>query len=512
MLRRVLPAANAIFLGHIIVRLGSAILVPLFLKYWSALLYGEYLALFAAVSYLTSLDFGMQQATINRLTQLYVREELDEYRSVYHTTLTLYIGLATIVTLLAAGLTWLLPISRWIGLKLTSQSTASSVILLLTVYVMWSMPVRLIGGTYQTTGNLARSQWIWNLQQIFVVGLSALVLILGGGMLTIAVVQVIVVAAITVFLLIDLYRRLPALFPGIVHARFSAVRELTHPSLLFGLLIVGNLIAYQGSTLIVAGFMGGLAVAVLSIARAIIDLIRQVLYSIAVALCPDFARMEALEEFEALRKVHRLLVASTGAITLALAASVWFEGPEIIAIWTHGHIEPDAMLLRLFLILLVFQTPWAASSTVATATNRHRAQAIGYFSAAVIGIAMVVAFIGRLGTWAVPVGLMLGEAVCCYHFVIKASCLMIRESYPAFALRFWLGFVAVGAGTLSVAWGIHNLMPGPILVRWTVMGLTTLSTAAICGWVAWLTPEDRAVLARKWRTPLSVASASPKTA
>ena len=67
MLRRILPAANAIFLGHVIARLGSLILVPLFLRYWSATRYGEYVALFAAASYLASLDIGIQQATVNRL-------------------------------------------------------------------------------------------------------------------------------------------------------------------------------------------------------------------------------------------------------------------------------------------------------------------------------------------------------------------------------------------------------------------------------------------------------------
>src|SRR5260370_655474 len=148
--------------------------------------------------------------------------------------------------------------------------------------------------------------------------------------------------------------------------------------------------------------MGGLAVAVLSISKAVIDVIRQGLYSISLALCPDFARMEALGEFEKLRKVHRMVVAGTGAITLALVASIWYEGPQIINMWTRGRIEPDAMLLRLFLVLVAFQTPWAASSTVATATNRHKVQAIGYFFAAIVGIGLVASLIKPLGLWAVP--------------------------------------------------------------------------------------------------------------
>src|SRR6267378_4692186 len=86
-LRRVLPAVNAIFLGHVMVRLGSLVLVPLFLRYWSPISYGEYLVLFAAVAYLGSLDIGIQWAAVNRLTQAYARNDLDEYRTVQHSCL-----------------------------------------------------------------------------------------------------------------------------------------------------------------------------------------------------------------------------------------------------------------------------------------------------------------------------------------------------------------------------------------------------------------------------------------
>jgi O-antigen/teichoic acid export membrane protein len=300
-----------------------------------------------------------------------------------------------------------------------------------------------------------------------------------------------------------LRRLLPMLFPGLSGARFSALKDLTHPSLLFALLLIGNLIAFQGSTLIVSGVMGGLAVAVLSISRAMIDLIRQVFYSVTLALCPDFARMEALGKFDDLRKIHRVMVAATATITLALAASVWYEGPQIITVWTRGRIEPDVILLRLFLILLAFQTPWAASSTIGTATNRHSAQAIGYFFAAVIGVGVIALLVHTMGSWAVPVGLIAGEAVCCYHFVIQATCHTLGESYSAFALRFWLGFSAVTVAVLSTGWIVHAFMPGPTLVRWMTMGLLTLCAAVACGWIVWLTPADRASLSARLHTVLN---------
>jgi O-antigen/teichoic acid export membrane protein len=284
------------------------------------------------------------------------------------------------------------------------------------------------------------------------------------------------------------------MLPGLRRSRLSVLKELARPSALFALLVVGNLIAYQGSTLLVSVTLGGLAVAVLSISKAIIEVVRQSLYSVNLALCPDFARMDALGQFENLRRLHRLTVAAVAAFSIAITAAMWFEGGLVITIWTRGRIDPDITLLRLFLILMVLQTPWAASSTVATATNRHNVQAIGYFFAAVIGIAMVALMIHRLGTWAVPLGLIVGEAVGCYHFVIRASCRLIGEHYGRFATRFWLGFAITSAAALSTAWFVHMFMPGPLIIRWLAMGLATLTVTALSGSFAWLTSADRALL------------------
>ena len=108
--------------------------------------------------------------------------------------------------------------------------------------LMWSMPMRLISAAYQTTGNLARTQWIANTQQILVVALSAAVLSLGGGLLSIAFIQVFTVSLISALVLLDLKHRRSVLFPGFSAARLSALTELAHPSLLFALLLIGNLV------------------------------------------------------------------------------------------------------------------------------------------------------------------------------------------------------------------------------------------------------------------------------
>jgi O-antigen/teichoic acid export membrane protein len=507
MLKRVAKALNATLFGHLIARAGSFVLVPLFLSRWSASLYGEYMALFASVSYLSGLDIGMQLAAVNRLTKAYAREDLDEYRLVQHSALAFYLCVATGTTLVAIFLSILLPIPRWIGVRLTRPSIATSVIVLLAIYVLWSLPGRLITSTYQTMGNLARSQWVNNAQQLLGVLMAGVILLMGGGMLSIAFSQVAVFCALLLLVLWDVHSHAPQLFPGIAGAKFSVLKELFRPSLLFALLVVANLVAYQGAVLLVSATLGGVAVAVFSVSRTLINVIREVLYSFGVALWPDLARFEAKGELEKLRGVHRLMIFGTCVVAIALGTCVWFEGALIITIWTRGHLVPDVTLLRLFVAFTVLQTPWVASSAVSTASNHHRIYAIAFFASTVIGLTLATLLIARFGMSAVPLGLTVGEALCCYHFVIRATCRLIHEPYAPFAVRLWSGLGVLGALVMTSGWLVHHMIPGLVLVRWVAMGLTTLTVSAAGAWLLWLSHQDRVLVVPKLRPLFAMLNA-----
>src|SRR5438552_18724844 len=88
------------------------------------------------------------------------------------------------------------------------------------------------------------------------------------------------------------------------------------------------------------------------------------------ALWPDLTIMESSGSLERLRRIHKLLVAGSSTLCIAIAAALWYEGAEVISAWTLGRIQPDVTLLRLLVVILVLQTPWLASSVFTDSTNR----------------------------------------------------------------------------------------------------------------------------------------------
>src|ERR1039458_9139111 len=236
------------------------------------------------------------------------------------------------------------------------------VVMLLGIYTLWAMPSRVVTSTYQTTGDLAKSQWVGNVQQLMSIAFTALILILGGGMIAMALLQVGLLGAVIIFVSWDLSLHLPALVPGLALAKIDVVKGLLKPSLLFALLILANLVVFQGTILLVSVAIGGAMVALFSISRTLSLLMRQIVDVLGVSLWPDLAGMEARGEFDRMRRVHALLVASSGGICAALAATFWFEGSSIISVWTRHRIQPDVVLLRLLVVYVLLESPWLASA------------------------------------------------------------------------------------------------------------------------------------------------------
>ncbi|HEY0566254.1 MAG TPA: hypothetical protein VGC88_11755, partial [Terriglobales bacterium] len=189
-MRRLLQSLNALLIGQVITRLGSFFMIPLYLHFWSAVQYGEWITLFAAVGYLYTLDVGMQVAAVNRLTQLYARDDFAAYRRLQASCVVGYAGLALLGTVLLLVVLAVAPSAKWLGIVATRPRTVTLVLMLLGLNVLWSMPLKLIVSTYQTMGRLAKSQWVNNVQLALSLIASAILVYLGFGMRSLALLQV----------------------------------------------------------------------------------------------------------------------------------------------------------------------------------------------------------------------------------------------------------------------------------------------------------------------------------
>ena len=488
---------TALFVGHLISTACNFLLVPLFLAKWSPTRYGEWLVLFSLAGYLSLLDLGRNTATANQLTQLHTQKNTAGYICCLHSSLALHLLLATAGTLLLIGVVPWLPLQSWFELKTVSRPEAIWAFLILGANVLWSIPAGLVASLYRTVGQFARAQWIGNIQNIAVFLALTGVLLLKGGFRTAALSQSLILMLISGYIVWDLRRILPSVPIGISQARLSVIRALITPSLFFFVVTVASLLVVQAPVLIIASAMGGTAVAVFAISRGLANLVREITDPLNAVLTPELTRLEIRGELSALRSLHCTCIVLLTTLAIAAAAALWFESADVIHVWTRGRLNADPILMRLLLAHLVFQCPWFASSTFTMAANRHRQVAFFMLASALIGVAAAIVLTRCFGTYGVPMGLILGEVVACYHFVLRDTCRMLGENYAAFARKVWVGTASVAALTLSAGWLAHQIAYNFWFpYRWLVVGLTTMTVASLVTWRFWLNAENRAALSR----------------
>lgn len=449
--------------------------------------------------YLITLDFGIGSAVTNRMLASFVKDDTEDYARSQHSAMAFYAGIAVAGTALTGLAVAAFPVGRWVGVKLTSPSDAAWVIWLLGLQVLWALPLGLIVNTYRTIGEPSRTQWINNLRYTLWLAVSVLVLLAGGNMKTLALWQLAPWLVVLGGVVWDLSRRAPHLLPGLSHASLAVIREIMKPSAVFTIIIVAMAVMQQGSVQVISITLGSVAVAVFLTARTLTNIAMQSVNIIRSAAWPDLTILFANEEWARLRRLLRLLITVSLTACIAIAAALFFEGPEVLKVWTHKPIHVDRLFLGLFLLYVVLQSPWMICSGLLAAVNRHHRLAVSYVVSSLIGIVLAALLAPRMGLAAVPLGLMLGEILACYHFVVKDACDLVGEPYRPFAGRLWLGMALVLVPTVAAGWLAHQVAWGPNVLRWLEVGAATTVVAGLMAWCAALDVEERTLLIKRVR-------------
>jgi len=479
--------------GQVINILARIVIIPLFAWAWGDILYGEWLTLYAVVGYLSMLDFGMSMYIINRLNQLHSVHNLKEYNKIFQSALSMFILISIGALLLFVLGAFSLPISKWFNFSLMRRDMVAFVTVLLATQLIFKVPQGLIVGVYRTLGEYPRQAVITALQLGAVWGLTAVILVFHGGPIHVAMVQLVPFLGTTALVLYDLHRRHPEVQIGIRERDWRLALTFLAPSFLFLLIQLSMALTLQGSTLVIASFTGPSAVAMFVVIRTIPNLIRQIIGTLNNALWPELTRLEARGQYAPLRSAHRGFVKLSFAVTVSAAIVLHFVGADVIQRWTLGRIGFNQVLLDVFLLYFIFQTPWRASSLFPAAFNKHRMLAFHYVVNSVLGLGLAVALVRPLGVVGVVLGFWIADVLVCGWFVPYETCRMLGEQVG----RFWFHSIIRGLPVVALqysgAWAINFLL-GNWLMRTLAIGAWVSFVLLVGGYFLWLTPEEKGLL------------------
>src|ERR1700679_2230437 len=143
-LKRILKLMLTYFIGQGVAVITQLIVPPLFLHFYANGLevYGEWVALSAAISYLGTLNYGIQTYANNQTAILYNRGQVEEAKSVQASAVRLLLIIIGIFMALGS-LVFFLPVAECLRLKHASPHDAELTILLMVAQMCIIMPLSL---------------------------------------------------------------------------------------------------------------------------------------------------------------------------------------------------------------------------------------------------------------------------------------------------------------------------------------------------------------------------------
>ena len=370
--------------GQIVILLAE---VPLFLYFWGAEFYGEWLILIALPTYLTMSDFGLAGATNRHMAMLVAKDERGEALSAFQSSSLLILALTALVATLFVLLMGLLPVIDLFHLSHFDRPDMMAVVVLLSLQIVVSNQTLLVFGGYYCVQRYPLGFLFMSLISFGRFAMLAAAVALGAAPVTVALVMVCAEAVGLIGMRIGLYRVAPWLHYGSAHISRGVIKLLAKPAIAGMAFPLGDAMTHQGSRLVIGAVFGPAAVVMFVTHRQLARLVTLVV-SLAHPFRAELSNLYGMgdkEGFRSLaRKTFQILI---WGILAAVALDLIFA--ELIFVkWTAGRIEFGWVLFGLLLAASVNEAVWQAAFTPIIAINRHIEVAKFY---AVISFALVPA-------------------------------------------------------------------------------------------------------------------------
>ena len=460
--------------------LTQLLLPPIFLHSYGVTLYGEWLALSAAIGYLSTVNYGIQTYTNMQMTIHYNRGEVE--KCVHLQSGGLFILL--VVFLALAGLMcgiFFIPLDTWLHIQLPLRE-AQAILYLLSLQIIVGMVFGFFSGNYMVIGSAHRGANFNNLNQLLSTLVTALLAALRSSLIWIAVAQFVVIVLMTCYLFVDFSRLAPALRPTLRYWRKASLRAILKPSGHYALLYSSNILGYQLPVIVIQRVLGPLAVVTFSVTRTIYSMSRRLPSLVTNSIGPEVTITYGERNWQKLYKLYEL----SERVVLLLIPPVSFGAmlftPLLLTIWLRRGALYDPWVCLLFGITIAIQSVKEHKYQFQFSTNQVRELAymtpIAYGAMLVLSIPAMLwlGLPGMLVTWAVA------ELAQLIYLLQLNRKLFGREAELSYRLVGILMLFLI-AGATACVWPVFHIAAMSLLKQALVASAVMLTSLALSYWI-----------------------------
>jgi len=472
---------------------SGLLLTPIIVSALGAEQYGIWAVIGAILAFVGLLDFGLTPTVIRHGAEQRGRGRPEETDALASTALALYVVIFVVTALLAFGLAWALP--RVVDMPDDYVWAAQVALLLVVLGWAFRFPLGLFASLLAAQQRYDVLNVAGFLSTVLYVAIVAAVLLWrGGGVLTLAVVTVLVT-------LVRLLWPLPWVrkeLPGLRLRRRLVTRERARELVSFSgrnfMIHVASKVVFSTDVIVVGIVLGSLAAGLYGVPAKLFALAFGLGLAVTTLLFPLLSELEGAEERER-QRAYLLSGLRLGlAVVLLVSAPLAILPDRFLEAWLQepGFEESVPVLVVLMATLLVAQ-PGHMLTQFLVARGRHHGIAIVRLIAVGANLALSIVLASVVGIWGVALATLVTETVAT---VIVAPRLVRRETGVGFGdlARAWLRPTALAAAAALPTLVLARALPVDTLLEFTLVGA---AWTAVFGGVFWrwgMEPVERARL------------------
>ena len=473
-LKRILKLLAAFLTGQGVTIVTQLLVPPLFLHRYAhgVQVYGEWVALTAAVAYLNTLNYGIQSYANNQMGIHYNRGELEEAKAVQASALLLLL-VVTLVLSCASATILLMPLGQWLGLEQVSSRAASITVFLLVIQLIVSWGSALLAGSYLAIGEAHRGQNWLSAQRLVSALAMAAFLWERASFPVLALTQLASVVAFLILIAVDIRVHAPILLPALKYGSWRQATAMIRPTGYFMLLAVSSFLTWQGPILLIQRILGSTSVAIFALSRIVFSMSRYFLSIFTFALSQDITHLVGQRNWLQLRRLYELSEKVILLLVPAVTIGTLLMSPLLFTIWLHNRslFHPGICLLMAMVSAAIavkehkYQFQWSSNEHTSLSKFLLAAYSamlvvagfllkpLGIGSLLVVWLVtecVVVAYILRLNVKLFPKELKISQAPVMRLAAVLAAVFALA-AWPSRESAHWpLGWVAA-AGCASTA-------------------------------------------------------------
>jgi len=492
-LRRILKVYVAQNVTQFLTVLTQLVLPPLFLHVFGTSLYGQWLTLSAAVSYISTLNYGVQTYTNMQMTIHYNRGEIRACQEVQSAGFRIILSAFLMWTLLLCTI-FLMPLDHWLHLTMPLRSAQWALyflgmqIMAITVFSFFSLSYMVFGETHRGT-HIGNANYLLGLAAT----VTCVILRLPFG--AIASAQVVITLLLTIYLYFDLAHRAPLLRATLRYWPPGSFSAIVKPSAQYTLLAANAFFSYQFPIVFMQRILGPSAVVVYSLTRTIYSMSRRSLNLITNSLGPEVTLIYGQRDW---RRLHRLYDLSERVILLLVPPITFgfmLATPLLLWVWLHkGNLYDPGISIMLGVAVSIIGIKEHKYQFQFSSNQIGRLSYFTFFSyvfMAILSIPAMYAF-GVLGFLSV---LLICETIQLLY-LLHLNDLLFGDEAVADHRGVYKLFVILAGGTAAIYWPMYHIASLPYTAQGAIAFAASIAFFALGYWVFRL-DEVRGILWEK---------------